>query len=141
MKKFFVIAALAFLMVACAPSTKEEYLEEYKEFIEEVSEKAKTYSETDWAEKTEEFEKFSKEWYERFKEELSLGEQMQVTAYAASFGYHKSNVDDLVNDIVDDVKEGLNEAGKEIGLMVEEIEESLNQTADDLDEMIEEATE
>ena len=57
MKKFFVIAALAFLMVACAPSTKEEYLEEYKEFIEEVSEKAKTYSETDWAEKTEEFER------------------------------------------------------------------------------------
>ena len=141
MKKFFVIAALAFLMVACAPSTKEEYLEEYKEFIEEVSEKAKTYSETDWAEKTEEFEKLSKEWYQKFKEELSLGEQMQVTAYAASFGYHKSNVDDLVNDIVDDVKEGLNEAGKEIGSMMEEIEESLNQTADDLDEMIEEATE
>ena len=141
MKKFFAILVLAFLMVACAPSTKQDYLEEYKAFIEEVSENASSYSESDWADKTSEFEKFSGEWYEKFKDELSLGEQMQLTAYAASFGYHKSNVDDLVNDIVDDVKEGLNEAGKEIGSMMEEIEESLNQTADDLDEMIEEATE
>ena len=76
-----------------------------------------------------------------FKIMGALKEDDKKIAYAASFGYHKSNVDDLVNDIVDDVKEGLNEAGKEIGSMMEEIEESLNQTADDLDEMIEEATE
>lgn len=140
MKKFFAILVLAFLMVACAPSTKQDYLEEYKAFIEEVSENASSYSESDWEDKTAEFEKFSKEWYEKFKEELSLGEQMQVTAYAASFGYHKSNVDDLVNDIVDDVKEGLNEAGNQVGSMMDEIESGFNQATEDLNKLIEDTT-
>lgn len=140
MKKFFAILVLAFLMVACAPSTKQDYLEEYKAFIEEVSENASSYSESDWADKTSEFEKFSGEWYEKFKDELSLGEQMQLTAYAASFGYHKSNVDDLVNDIVDDVKEGLNEAGNQVGSMMDEIESGFNQATEDLNKLIEDTT-
>lgn len=133
MKKFFAIVALAFLMVACAPSTKQEYLEEYKAFIEDVSENASSYSESDWADKTSEFEKFTGEWYEKFKDELSLGEQMQVTAYAASFGYHKgiSSASEIVNGIVDEVKNGLNEAGKEIENIVDDIEKELNQVYDD----------
>lgn len=149
MKKFFAIVALVCLMVACAPSTKQEYLEEYKAFIEEVSAKASSYTESDWADKTAKFEKFSVEWYEKFKDELSLGEQMQVTAYAASFGYLKSDVDDFVNDLVDDVKDGLNEAGKKAGAIWDDIatdfkkgyEDATKDLEEEIEEEIDELTE
>lgn len=123
MKKCLSFIALAFMMMACAPTTKEEYLENYKAFIEEISENSSSYTEADWAEKAEEYAKFTGEWYNKFESEFTLSEKMQVAANAVSYNYHKG---------CSNVKETIDELGKEYEDEIEQIEEGVEQVTEEV---------
>ena len=93
MKKLHCIsvALLVFVATSCStPMSKESYLEKFDAFVSEISKDYKTYSDKEWEKKTEEFEKFSGSWYEKFKDDFTLRENLKITAYTAKFQYYKT---------------------------------------------------
>lgn len=88
--KILAILLFAFSIVACRPFSKESYLERYDEFITEVSSKRANYSEKDWKKADEKFKKFNEDWYERFKDDLSLQEKLTTAKYNIQYTYYKN---------------------------------------------------
>ena len=135
MKKMICAMALAFLLVACAPSTKEDYLERFKEFATEVGENSSEYSDGQWESKQAEYEKFTGEWYDKFEKELTMEEQMTVGTYIASFNYYKGvskagkafeklgeQFEETIDNLGKEAEEGINELGKKIEELGEELQ-------------------
>ena len=127
MKKMICAMALAFLLVACAPSTKEDYLEQFKEFVTEVGENSSEYSDGQWESKQAEYDKFEKE--------LTMEEQMTVGTYIASFNYYKGvskagkafeklgeQFEETIDNLGKEAEEGINELGKKIEELGEELQ-------------------
>ena len=86
MRKLVYISIIILLVVNCStPLSKENYLEKFDAFISKVSENYKTYSAKDWEKKTEKFEKFSSEWYEKFKDDFIWQEKVKITINKTKF--------------------------------------------------------
>lgn len=104
------------LMCACAPSTKQDYMTEFGEFIETVSEKSSEYNDAEWKAIDADYEKLSGEWYDKFEPEMSIEEKMQVAAWVAVYNYHKclDKAGEALDEIGEDVNDGVNELGKEL---------------------------
>ncbi len=85
-------SCLIFLLSIClfsckAPiDSKENYLKEYKSFVEEIKEHKDEYSSEKWKEKDIEFKKFSSELYQKFESELGFLEQARIAKYAIMYG-------------------------------------------------------
>ena len=84
-----VISTIIYVVKSSSPNSKESYLEEYKEFIEKVSDENDSYSEDDWAETDETFEKYNEEWYNKFEPELSFSEKLTITKYNAEYKIYR----------------------------------------------------
>lgn len=90
---FSIIMLLSLLlMVSCTPQTKESYLEKYKEFISDVSQNYKTYTEKDWEESLEQYERFSIEWYAMYADSFTWKEQVLVEKYEFQYKLMKAKV-------------------------------------------------
>ena len=106
MRKLLYIFTLLLVVgvTSCSiPLSKESYLEKLDLFVSEVSENYKTYSDKDWEKKTEKFEKFSGEWYEKFKDDFTWKEKIKVAANIAKFSYYKtlSQLSSTAKDLFD----------------------------------------
>jgi len=80
-----LLTAIMLIVVSCAPQTKEAYLEQYKEFIAEVSREFETYTIEDWDKSLEQYERFSSEWFRKFKDEFTWQEQLLVGKYEIQY--------------------------------------------------------
>ena len=63
-------------------------MKNFDAFMSEVSDNCKTYSDKEWQKKNEKFEKFSGEWYEKFKDEFTWHEKLKITGHQAKFHYY-----------------------------------------------------
>ncbi|MDR1369740.1 MAG: hypothetical protein LBJ72_06400 [Dysgonamonadaceae bacterium] len=156
---FFIIPVLFLaIFVACSPISKESYLEKYDDFITEISENSKSYDEKAWVKATGKYEKFSGEWYDKFKKELTVGEKLKITKNQAQFYYYKNlqqgvslikdllkslNIDEMRqqvqyyidNNMQDDLEKFYEEAqksGKDVEKVATEILKGLNVKIDEL---------
>jgi hypothetical protein len=91
-------------LVACSPMSKESYLEKYNAFLSEVSDNYKTYDDKAWAKQTEKYEKFSGEWYNKFKDEFTMKDQIAIKANQVKWYYYRN-----LNDATSTVKQLLDE--------------------------------
>jgi hypothetical protein len=125
MKKLFLSIAIALLMTACAPSTKQDYMAEFGEFVETISEQSSEYDADDWVSADAEFDKYVGEWYNRYEPEMSLSDKMQVVAWTTAYNYHKgvSKAGSAIDELGNDFNEGL----KELGKGIEEIGKSMQE--------------
>lgn len=140
-------------------------MERYDEFMTEVGENYSTYTVEDWAAATEEFDKYSGEWFNKFSDELSFREKMVLAAYQVKYAYYYSlsGVKDVVNGIVEDEQlqawkneakeyiEGdmsddlqslvdeLKKAGVEAETFIRDIADELEDDGEDIEEMLNEA--
>ena len=134
MKRIGSIAIVLSLFTACNPFSKEEYLTDYKQFVDEVSTNAKNYSESEWQRANEKYARFNNEYYNKFKDDFTLQEKMRIASYKIQYNavkagheagkfyesYLKKDVDELRkelkyyvdNKMDDDVKRVLDEAKK-----------------------------
>ena len=87
--KYHLIIFVLLLLAACASQTKESYLQDYQDFMQDVKEHYDTYSQKDWQAKDEKFKKFSEEWYEDYKEDLTWKEQLRLGKYALQYNLYK----------------------------------------------------
>jgi hypothetical protein len=78
------------VMLACSPISKESYIKQYDAFISEVSENYKSYDDKAWEKQTAKYEKFSGEWYNKFKTELALKEELAIKANQAKWYYYRN---------------------------------------------------
>jgi len=77
-------------LIACRPFSKESYLEKYDKFISEVSVKGDKYTDKDWSKADEEYKKFSEDWYDHFKDDLTWQEKLTTTKYTVQFSYYRN---------------------------------------------------
>lgn len=125
MKKLFLSITIALLMTACAPSTKQDYMAEFGEFIETISEKSSEYNTGDWASADAEFDKFLGEWYDKYESEMTLNDKMQIVAWTTAYNYHKGV--SKAGVVIDELGNDLNEGMKELGKGIEEIGKSMQE--------------
>lgn len=168
MKKLFALACVACVMmlVSCAPMSKESYMKRYEAFMDEVAANYSTYTPEQWADKTEEFDRLSGEWYRKYKAEMSFREKVVVGAYQVKYAYYyslseaegvvKSFTEDeqlqewkeqakeyINNDMEDDLKDLMDEvskAGVEAQRFIEDIADELEANSEDFQEMIDDAS-
>jgi hypothetical protein len=92
-KKLKVICCLFIFMAiagtSCTPTTKDSYLMRFERFVDSVKLNYKNYNKRDWKYADERFKRFSKEWYEQFKNELSAGEEIKVAALITRYQSYK----------------------------------------------------
>ena len=148
MKRFLglTIAAAVILFVGCAPFSKESYLSRYEQLVNEAADVHKDCSQIKWAGYEESFEKFSTEYYDKFKGELTGAEKLKVVGYESKFiGYRalrkihlktnkKSEAGQMIDNIVDDVKNYIDEG---LEKDVQSIKKDVEKTIDEISETIE----
>ena len=133
---YFNIALTITLLSSCVPMTKEKYLEQYEEFINEVSKDHEKYTEEDWEKAEEKLKKFNEEWYKKFEEEFTLKDEMKISKYTAMFNMYKTASD--FNDILK-IFSTDNDEYKEMETKIKHYID--NDMEKDLKEMIEQAKE
>ncbi len=101
---------IGLFLTSCAPQTKESYLEQYQSFVQDVKSNHNTYLEKDWAEKDEDYKKFSEQWRVRFEEEFTWKELIILEKYKIEYNFYRFSHDfrsikDLVDIKADELKE------------------------------------
>lgn len=148
--KITIIFSLG-LIISCSPQTKDSYLEDYGYFMSDISNDENNYTEEEWLEIDEEYEKYSGELYEQFQEDLTLKEEIILTKYTVQYKLLRFKADtsglmnlfnkkDFVelkeqlkyyseNNMTDDIKSIIKEAdeiGSEASKAIEDILKELN---------------
>ena len=77
----YLVFSLSLFIASCSPMSKESYLKQYAQFIDEISNNSENYSENDWKKADEKFKNFDDVWYKKFKAEMDLGEKLKTTQY------------------------------------------------------------
>ena len=91
MKRLLYIAAIAVLATSCSvPLSKVSYMNKFDSFVSEVSENHKRYSDKDWEKKTKTYKKFSGKWYNKFKPDFTIKDEIAIKAYQVKFNYYRT---------------------------------------------------
>ena len=86
---FFIFFSLVLVLISCSPQTKESYLEDYEEFISTIDKESENYTDEDWINIEEKYNKFNGEWYDKFEDELTWKEQIVIYKYQSQFYFFK----------------------------------------------------
>lgn len=101
---FIFISATLLFATSCAPMTKERYLAEYKEFIEEVKANSKNYGDGNWASADEQFQIYSEEYYTKFEDEFTMKEKLTLASWSIQYGTLRSTkaIKDMMGFVFDE---------------------------------------
>lgn len=125
--KLIVFIFLTLSVASCNQYTKEDYLTNYRDFINEIKEEWKTYDDEDWKKleiQNQSF--FVKDKYE-FMAELSPAEQVRIHRYNFLFNFYKGDI-----SLMKLVKGDYNKIFKGLGLNVAEVISELKKFRSDL---------
>jgi len=73
------------LLVACGPMSKQQFVNDYDRFMQDVKEDYQDYEEDDWEEKNEELNTFLEENYPAFEDELTGEEKGKIWAKVVTY--------------------------------------------------------
>lgn len=82
-KQLFILLGIL-LFVGCS-YTKENYLNDFSSFIEEVKVSSSSYSEADWAEIDKQYDEYAVEKYKKFKSELTPEEMLTISKLKGTY--------------------------------------------------------
>lgn len=137
---------LLLFLVACAPMSKETYMANYKEFVEEVKKESSEYNDDDWAKADEKYLKYSEEWYTKFESELTMKDELKIASWGVQYNAKKGTkaMKDVFSFMFDD-EDGLltflhDEYSDDVNSMANDLKEKLayykeNQMEEDLNEL------
>lgn len=132
MNKKVVNVVLVAMVFSCAPTSKEEYLANYKKFIDEVSANYKNYTPEEWEQTNETFSRLNYEWYNKFKDQFTLEEKMRITGYQLKYNALKATLE--IGNIYDSyLKDDVDQLHAKVKYYID------NKMDDDLNKLIEEA--
>lgn len=102
MKKFFYLAlAVMMIMMTACQQSKEDYIKEFKSFVNEVSEECADYTDAQWENAAKEFEALVKQ-AEKY-EDLTAEETLELAAIQAQYAGIQAKKG--INKVIDGVKD------------------------------------
>ena len=144
----FLIISIS--IISCSPNSKESYLKQYNDFITEIMADHQTYTAENWRDLERKNDKFTGEWYDKYKNEFSIKDKIIVTKNKVQFNIYKMNYDTKItfgydlskdydklrkqikyyseNEMDDDLETLIDQAKKMGG----ELEESVNEILEEL---------
>ncbi|HYQ56034.1 MAG TPA: DUF6565 domain-containing protein [Draconibacterium sp.] len=122
-------------MVSCsAPTSKQDYLDRFERFVEQVENNHKKYGGKDWEWADDKFEKYNSEWYLEYSDDFTVEDQIKIKGLIIK--YHalknKESIGDMLRDLF---KDDVNDIGDKIEKYIDE------DFDEDLDKIIDGATE
>ena len=102
MKKMFYVALMAMVvMLTACQQSKEDYIKEFENFVEEVAEECTEYTEEQWEDVAEEFELLVKK-AEKYQD-LTVEEKMELATVQAKYAglQAKKGIDKVIDDVKD----------------------------------------
>jgi hypothetical protein len=88
--QFIILLAL---FTSYSPHSKQQYLEQYKGFVDEVTESAKFFTAADWQHAHERYTLFNIDYYNRFKSEFTFEERLQIASYKVQLNAVRAGVE------------------------------------------------
>ena len=108
MKKILVVALSLFLLTAC--ESKDSYMSDFVNFIERIQEKSDSFTERDWEKADDQFSKYTGSSYEKYAEELSNEEKLQIAKYQTIYATQKAKAG--IKSLGDGLKDAAKKAKK-----------------------------
>ncbi|MCK5824660.1 MAG: hypothetical protein KAG96_04565 [Ichthyobacteriaceae bacterium] len=109
MKSLFKILVLVITLsiISCAPSTKQEYMNSYEEFIADLETNYTEYSESDWEKLDNNMNEFTGKLYDKFKDELTFSDKITLSAYKVKYNSYKakSSIDKMFENLSKELEE------------------------------------
>ena len=102
MKKMFYEALMAMVvMLPACQQSKEDYIKEFENFVEEVAEECTEYTEEQWEDVAEEFELLVKK-AEKYQD-LTVEEKMELATVQAKYAglQAKKGIDKVIDGVKD----------------------------------------
>ena len=102
MKKMFYVALMAMVvMLTACQQSKEDYIKEFENFVEEVAEECTEYTEEQWEDVAEEFELLVKK-AEKYQD-LTVEEKMELATVQAKYAglQAKKGIDKVTDGVKD----------------------------------------
>ncbi len=87
------ILTIIALLGSCSPLSKEQYLDQYKAFVDDVTERGPHFSDAEWQRANAEFARFSNELYAEYKHQLTFEEALRVAGYKLQFNATRAGVE------------------------------------------------
>ena len=121
------------LLISCssAPDSKDQYLNDYSDFMKDVEKNKDSFTAEEWKVKDEQFQKYSSEMYNQFEEELGLLEQVKIGKNAVIYVKHRGfnalqNINDNgeVSNAINELKGVINSG---------EVNDAINELKDAID--------
>ena len=102
MKKIFYVALMAVaVMFSSCQQSKEDYIKEFKSFVEEVSDECADYTEDDWKDAAKEFEALVEQ--AKQYEDFTAEEMVEIAAIQAKYAGIQAKKG--INKVIDGVKD------------------------------------
>ena len=102
MKKMFYVALMAMVvMLTACQQSKEDYIKEFENFVEEVAKECTEYTEEQWEDVAEEFELLVKK-AEKYQD-LTVEEKMELATVQAKYAglQAKKGIDKVIDGVKD----------------------------------------
>ena len=125
---------LIFLVSCLPPKNKEAYILGFEKFVDRVEENHKNYNKKDWEWADSQFNKYSAEWYTKFKGEYTIDDQIKIKTFILKYNSFRNN-EDIGKILKDLFKEDVE---KMKGKVEEYIDKDMEE---DLEKLIDGATE
>ncbi len=118
--KVFVWAALVLFVSSCLiPASKERYLANFERFVKNVEKNASEFKKKDWIWAERRYRQYSEKWYAKFKEDLTLKEQIQVATLRLRFQAVKEG-SNVLRHLDEKMLEDLEKLNKDMGKYFDE---------------------
>ena len=89
LQKGFILILISFFIISCSsPQSKESYMKDFGNFMTEVN----ADSEKDWDKLDEKYDKFSGDWYNKFKDDFTIKDHLIIKKYQLQYNFKKVNV-------------------------------------------------
>lgn len=109
MKKFLLMMLVMFTLSAC--QSKDSYVKDFADFVDEVEMSASNFSEKDWEKADKKIEHYATDLYKKYEEELSADEKGEIIKLQGTYAglklkYGMKDAAKKMNKFLDGLKEG-----------------------------------
>lgn len=108
-----ILSSVLGIASCMAPVNKDTYLERFTRFVDNVRQNYRNYNAEDWEYADKRFNKFSKEWHDQFRDDLSIQEELKVGGLIVQYNSYKSTAK-IKNFYNDELKEDVDKLKEEI---------------------------
>ena len=118
--KLLVVVMIMHAGTSCSiPSSKERYLANFERFVQNVEKESPDFKPRDWRYAEKRYQRYSVEWYQKFREDFTLQEQIKVAGLKLRYQAVKEGAG-LRRLLDEQVVKDLEKMGEDVGKYLDE---------------------